>query len=328
MSVTTESKKAIIRKFESDDDDLLFVGRMLHRTHKNIIPSIPYKSPLWWLYTDENPVKHIKKAVQIGVSEWLIVTAIQKASKGLNVIYVLPTFTLKNQFVQDRLNKSIMYSRFYQKLLSLGDKRMVESLTLKQFGEGSIIFAGSNTTVSFISHPGDLLIIDEEDECHAENLVMAEERLAKSTYKGVIRVGNPRYINTGIDYQFNQSDKKEWFQKHECGEWIQLDFFKQVVREAELRGGGRTYVLCDKEWEEECGRDIYMICQHCGRPIDRFQPGEFIPQVKKSISGYHMSSLFAGELSIQKIDVLIFLLISLSLVIEYYAPDGECQLIF
>lgn len=294
------NKKKIIEKMNSYDKDILFIGRLIHRTHKNKPLNIKYKSPLWYLYNDSSPYKVIKKAVQIGVSEWLIVVAIESTARGLNVIYILPTFMLKNQFVQDRINKSIMFTPYYQEIMKHDDKKLVESTTLKQFGAGSIIFAGSNTTVSFISHPGDVLIIDEEDECNKENLLMGEERLARSESKMIIRVGNPKFLGVGIDYQYGYSDKKEWQIKHDCGKWIQFDFFKQVIKEMEIQGRGKTYILCDTEWEEESNKDINMICEYCNKPIDRHKSGEFISQKKSEISGYHMSSLFASEIKVKK----------------------------
>jgi hypothetical protein len=281
-----------------DQASLLWIARSIHRTHKNQRLDIKDKTPLWYLYNDNSENIVIKKAVQLGVSEYLIARAIHESKKGLNCLYILPTFSMKGNFVQDRIDKTIMFTPYYTELLNMNDKKLAESTSLKQFQTGSIIFAGSGTPVSFISFPADVLIIDEQDQCDQDNLIMAEERLAASQKKTILRVSNPTYLNMGIDKEYNKSDRKVWKIKHDCGKWIELDFFTHVVKEIEHPQLGKNYVLIDKEYSND--RDIYPICEYCNKPINRHSEGEYESQLESDISGYQMSSLFASSISIKK----------------------------
>lgn len=295
-SLTTRIREQLSQPI--NEASFLTLGRAIHRTHKNQKLIIEDGSILAAIYNDKNPYMAITKCVQVGVSEYLVVRAINTAGKGYNVIYVLPTFALKNQFVQDRVDKSIMFTKYYQSLLRTGDKKLAESTSLKQFGEGSIIFVGSGSPVSFVSFPGDELIEDEQDQCDAENLAMAEERLARSNYRRIVKVSNPTLPKVGIDYEFVNSDQKYWHIKHECGHWVHLNFFEHIVQE--IDANGKSYVLRDKDYSTELDRDIYPICDKCGKPINRLSKGEFVPaNSAHHVSGYHISSIFAQMLSVK-----------------------------
>jgi phage terminase large subunit GpA-like protein len=171
--------------------------------------NIPAGSFLHDVYCDNSKDIAIMKSTQCGVSEWLMVKAFYKTEMGYSIFYVLPTFDLKNIFVKERIEKSIFNSQYYYKISRASNKEMVESHSLKQFGAGVMYFVGSNTPNSFISFPADLMIIDEIDNCHAENIEMGEERLSASKFRETIRVGNPTIAGFGIDAEYQKSDKKK-----------------------------------------------------------------------------------------------------------------------
>lgn len=281
---------------------ILTIAKALHRTHKNKKLIIEPGTILESIYKDMSALIAVKKAVQLGVSEYLIVLAITTATKGYNVLYVFPTFGLKNQFVQDRVNKTILFTKYYNSLTKGQDRKLAESVSLKQFMEGTVLFVGSGTPVSFISYPADLLIVDEKDQCDLTNLLMADERLANSIYKHKVTVSNPTYLGIGIDKDYNESDKKTWIIKHSCGNYIHIDFFKHIVKEIEVPGKGKQFLILDKEFTEDINRDVYPICEHCNKPINRFSTGEAVPEFfGKEISGHHMSSIFSKNISIRKL---------------------------
>jgi len=277
--------------------NLLQIVRVCHRNHKNERLWIHKGSFLEDIYNDNSEKITLKKSTQSGVSEWLIALAINEARQSKNVIYVLPTFSLKNLFVQNRIESTIAYTKLYRDYLSeIEREKKAENTSLKQFGTGSIIFTGSNTTSAFVSNPAEVIIIDELDECDQDNLYMAEERqsAAKPEDRRTICVANPTYINFGIDEKYKKTDQKEWHLKCDCGEWIQPDFFRHVMEQV----NDGQWVLRDREWNQESERDIYPICDKCGKPYDRYKSGQWVKQQKSNISGYHISKMFSTQVTL------------------------------
>jgi hypothetical protein len=274
---------------------VLWTGIFAHRTHKNRALSFDRRKYLIHLYKNKNPNINVMKSTQCGVSEWLIVKAWNRAEHGRGVFYVLPTYNLKNTFVKDRFDRSIEYSNYYRSF-QLATKEFIvsESSTLKHIGRGSINFVGSNSSVAFTSYAGDVAIIDEEDECDQENLKMTPERLSDCPDPEFYRVGNPKVSGVGIDHQYSISTRMKWgFKCDKCNHWIMPDFFVHLV----THEGENDYVLADREWTRDSERDIYMICDKCHRPVNKFADGEWIPEQKSDIDGYHISKLFSGAVT-------------------------------
>ncbi len=216
----------------------LFTAITYHRTHKNErIDFINYKY-LKDIYLDNSDYIVIEKSTQSGLTEWLIIKAMCKAKEGRSIFYVLPTFDLRNRFVNNRINRSIEFSPYYKNLIRESNAGISESVSLKHIGNGSIAFVGSNSPAAFSEYPADDLIIDELDHCDQENLGMADKRLSNSTHKMIIKISNPTINDYGIDWEFKKSDKKQWFIKCECGQWINPDFFSKCSE------GNRRKEIC------------------------------------------------------------------------------------
>jgi hypothetical protein len=274
---------------------LLQIARGCHRTHKNERLIIPKGNYLHAIYNDTARKIYLKKATQSGISEWMIASAIDRARKGKNVLYILPTFTLKNLFVQDRINKTIMYTALYKDYLDQNEEKLAESTSIKQFDRGTIAFTGSNTPSAFVSYPADSIYIDELDECAQEYLPMAEERQSASEDKTTIHVANPTHVNFGIDAEYKKTDMKKWFTRcTSCGEIIYADFFKHVMMQID----NGAWALRDREWTPDSDRDIYPICDKCGKPYNRYNRGEWVAQQKSKISGYHISKMFSTKVTL------------------------------
>ena len=262
------------------------------------IETLKYSGPVNNLHI-ENDNTYIANGYIVhncGISEYLIVRVFYRINKGKSLLYILPTFDLKNQFVKERFDKSIYYTKFYQQMFTEGDNKMSESMSLKQTSRGTVAFAGSNTPNAFISFPADDIIIDEVDNCDQENLIMVSERQSASTDKTTIRVGNPTILNFGIDKEYRKSDQKKWWIKHDCGNWIQPDFFTHIIQR-----DGEYDILLDDEWDKVSGPGPRAICQHCGKPFDRFQPGEWVSEQKSDISGYHVSKMFSTQVTTKEL---------------------------
>lgn len=228
-----------------------------------------------------------RKAVQSGISELLILTALWEAMTGLRILYVMPNIDLRGKFVKDRLDRLLRMVPFYAHYL----KHAVGSSTsigLKHFGKGIMNFVGSNSPAEFISYPADSLIIDEVDKCDQKNLEMAPDRLDASDYKYDIRAGNPSVEKWGIDAVFLDSTQSEWKVKcPHCGKRQSMDFFRNVVKQVqELK---YDVIFGDKN-------NPLVVCRKCHKPIDRLGPGEWIDKVSSVRKGKHISQLFSSNI--------------------------------
>jgi hypothetical protein len=231
------------------------------------------------------------KSTQNGISEYLIARAIFNAMNNKNVLYVLPTDVIKARFVGGRFNQTVEYSNYYKQKI-----KELDSASMKSFG-GIINLIGSNAPASFTEFVANDVIVDELDRCNQQNIQMATERQSSIKDKTIIKVSNPTILNFGIDKEWQKSDKKLWHIKCECGNNFHPDFFKHVLAKV----NDNEYYILDKEWDSQSDRDIYLICDKCGKPVDRFSQGEWVKQRESKISGYHISKLFSTEVTLKEI---------------------------
>jgi hypothetical protein len=294
MEKTKSLKKFIYDKVDQFQKYPYYArAKTIHKNHKGDRLKIYPGHFLEQIYKDDNWHIVIRKATQVGISEYLLVRAFYRAEIGRSVFYVMPTYELKNQFVKDRIDKSIMMSEYYQRLLSESMVKSVESMSLKQIGKGTIAFVGSNTANAFISFQADDVIRDEYDNCNQQNILMAEERQSASKDKTIIDVGNPTIQGFGIDELYQQSCQYQWHIKcPHCSEWFTPDFFKDVVEQID-KG---DWTVRDPDWEHDFSYDPKVYCPKCGKPYDRFSTGEWIAMsLGGRASGYWISKMFSTQ---------------------------------
>ena len=269
----------------------LFFAQNFHLTDKGQPLTFEDRPALYEYYKDESQHIVTKKCVQCGVSEKDNAEMFARAHMGWSIIASLPTEAIRNTFVANRVDKVIKMVPFYREGVktATGDANQVG---LKHLWTGSIKFVGSNSDVSFLEYPADMLVIDEKDKSDLKVLEKAPDRLDNSPHKFIREVANPTYPDIGIDAAYNKSDKKEWHVSCEtCGTEQSFDWFKNVVLE-ESEG---EFKLRDIEWHEGLDRDIYVSCVKCHGPLQRFGPGDWIPQNPGTkISGYHFNQIFAN----------------------------------
>lgn len=276
-----------------------------HRTHENLRLDFLHHQYMKQIYLDESPFIVVMKCVQSAVSEYLHNRAQGRAIEGRSVFYVLPTDRLVYRVVRNRIDKEIMFTPILRAFSGMADEkiqsqyRQAQSMSMKQFGMGTIAFVPSNSEPAFAEFKADEIIVDEQDECDPDNLVKAWERLGHSKYRMQVRVGNPTVDMPGtIADEYNQTDKKEWQTKcKHCGTWDVYDWYKHVVKEIDA---GR-YMVRDEKWDWEDSRDISIICSKCGKSRDRFSPGKWIATATSPRSGYHINQLFSGMYTIREI---------------------------
>lgn len=276
-----------------------------HRTHKNHRITFHRYEYLKGLFFDNNPWQCFIKSTQNGITEWATIQSLAKSLVGRQVFHVMPTGHLKDRYVKNRLDRSIQFTPFYQKILMEEEKKKVygrfsENMSLKHFGGGTIAFVGSNSPASFTEFPADDVLIDELDQCDQKNILMAEERLSNSFDPRRIYISNPTIEGYGIDEKYAISDKRHWFIKCEhCGHWFEMDWFETIVREV----GENDFAVRDPLWEPG-GDDARVMCPKCAKPNDRYKAGEWVVEVPsvKGKSGYQISKIFS---SMTRIDQLL-----------------------
>lgn len=299
------SKLLSLEKFESAQKKHNFVSWIAtkhHKTHKGYFLDFsthPYQRQI---YHDQSNYIVIIKSTQNGISEYLLVRAMAHAIQGLRVFYVLPTFELVKRFVDERYTKTVQHTPYYRMLVRAVREEMgvkqTESVKSKDIGNGNIAFVNSFSSIGFTEYPADEVIIDELDKCDQTNIKMAWERLSHSEYRRQTKISNPTFRKKGIDLEYRDTDRMEWHVYCSCGHRVNLDWFKHIVRETD----DKRYVIRDADWTWNSNRDIYPICDKCGKPIDRSGEGSWIAlDDGKRKRGYRLTKLFTGTVSIVEI---------------------------
>lgn len=233
----------------------------------------------------------LQGSVQSMKSEWAVIDHFAAAYVGLSVFFVVPKYEARTTYVQNRINRAVENVAKYKEIIGAG---FFDNVALKSFGRGVVKYVGSNVLADFKEFPADVIVVEEVDECDADNVEYALDRLRASPYQFKRYIGNPKISGRGINKYFQMSDQREWFIPcKSCGEFEMLDWFSVVANSIQDKDGNVvTYRLRDDSWEEGCGRDIKCICPKCGGELDRISPkGEWRPQAVSQVEGYHMSML-------------------------------------
>jgi len=246
---------------------------------------------------DHSLDKRIRKGVQNGLSEVMILSLMSKMDLGESVFWVMPDDDLRNRFVSERVDPVINQCDYYQRLqviarrrMSRGNQSATDARSLKQLGQAAACFVGANSPKKMREFVADHIFIDELDDCDQGVLVKAMDRIGHSKIRGKFRMGNPSTAKFGIDKLYEESDQKVWMiQCPRCNERQPLDWWKNIVEEHD----DGTYRLLDN--------DLNAVCRKCLKPIDRKGSGEWVAKYPgRDSSGYHISQLFSGTVTIQE----------------------------
>jgi hypothetical protein len=245
LRVRTALARRLRRQLVARLDRRLAFALRHHRNTRGERMSFDRRPYLVDIYRDRSRERVFQKSVQCGISELLIIDAIEAADRGLAALYVMPTQAKRDTFVAHRVTRAINASPFYRGLLKQ-HAGQANSTAIKHLGAGVLCFVGSNAESEFIEFPADLLIVDEVDRCSPENLPLARDRLAASPHKLSVYASTPTVHDFGIAALYDASDAREWFVRCDaCGEWQPLDFFANVVRQED----DGTFVVRDPEWD-------------------------------------------------------------------------------
>lgn len=190
---------------------------------------------------DEEAV--VKKSTQVGMSAWAVRWALYHAdTKGLTGLYLFPTARDMWDFSNLRVGPVIRNSPHLARRQRPEDPN---NKGMKGIGLGVVVFRGSEALSGLESIDADHMVFDEYDLLERDHIPVAERRTGASLYAYKRRLGWPSVPNYGIDRLYEESDHRQWMVKCECGEWQDLDFFRNV----ELTTGRRLCRIaeCRKE---------------------------------------------------------------------------------
>jgi len=235
-------------------------------------------------YSDSSPDQVIMKSAQVGWSVAAILKSIHAAYfQKLNVIYVLPTRNVVNDFVKPKVNPMIERNPEINKLVKGSD-----SVSLKQVGDRWIYFRGSFHEGEAISTSADLIVADEYDRSDQGVLTVYQSRLQASDWGWFWRFSNPSVPGFGVHELFQDSDQMHWFVKcHHCNhEWFM-----------DMENSPQNNHYIDEEIKQ-------YVCGRCDKILtdDDRQNGRWVPKFpNRERRGYWLSQLMIPWVSAKKI---------------------------
>jgi hypothetical protein len=240
------------------------------------------------LYGDESPSLVIRKAAQMGASEYAITRALHfSVTNGGRVIYYFPTEHDVGEFSRDRFAPAVAESDYLQSLV-----RETDTAGLKQIGQGSIYFRGTSSPVRLRSVPGDFLIFDELDVMTPANVELARKRVGHSAWGWELALSTPSLPGYGIDAAFLATDQRHWLLRCEaCNRWhcLEDEFLKAHGSPTSPRRE-----ICFVKGEPGAEN---LVCLKCGKPLDPAL-GEWVAKYPScSRHGYHLSKFTSVVLS-------------------------------
>jgi hypothetical protein len=211
------------------------------------------------LYGDESPFLVIRKAAQMGASEYAITRALHYAVHNAGrVIYYFPTEHDVGEFSRDRFAPAVAESDYLQSLV-----RDTDTAGLKQIGQGSIYFRGTSSPVRLRSVPADFLIFDELDVMTPANLELARKRLGHSLFGWELDISTPSLPGYGIDAAFLATDQRHWLLRCDgCNHWHCLE---DEFLEAHGSPTSPRREICFIKGEPGAEN---LVCLKCGKVLD------------------------------------------------------------
>lgn len=242
-------------------------------------------------YADEADDIVARKSAQVGFSVAAILKSMHSAQYGgYNIIYVLPTNNVVNDFVKPKVNPLITSNDVIDKVVH------DDSVSLKRIGDRFIFFKGGYSEREAISISGDILVIDEYDRMPDMGVVNTfDSRLQASDRPKRWRFSNPSGIGFGVDQLYTDSNQYHWMVTcSRCGYVSYMDWEHESY-----------------SWGSEMYRSHYVdranavyACGDCDKEItdeDR-RMGEWIAKYpERKRHGYWFSQMMAPWVSAARI---------------------------
>ena len=170
-------------------------------------------------------------------------------SKGISIIYTMPTANDVNDFSAARFKTMINSSEELVELI--GGKKGIDAVERKKFGDSFIYFRGTQKERQAISIPADLIVNDEIDFSDPSIIEVLNSRLSFSKLKWWWKFSTPTIPNYGVDAEFRQSNQYHFFIRcQHCGRRQQVRFPRNI-KVKKIRGNRIKFWGCVK-----CGKEL------------------------------------------------------------------------
>lgn len=226
---------------------------------------------------DMSSLQVMLKAPQVGATVTEIIKSFYCAKKnGWDIIYTLPTQSDVNDMAGGKINRIVAQNPILSDWVK--DRDTVEQ---KSIGKSIIYYRGTYSNKQAMMVSSDLNIHDEVDASDAGVIEQYETRLQAKADGRRWYFSHPSLAGKGVDIQWQQSDKKEWFITcNKCNKEQQLKWPENINKET------RQYV-----------------CQFCLSQLsdNSRKTGVWKPTSKGIFSGYHISQLMCPWITAEKI---------------------------
>lgn len=244
----------------------------------------------------------VKKASQLGLSEWLVSYALHACDeRKLDVGYVMPTERDVSDFSQTRFGPALEASPYLASIVVGGSdklgRRGSDQVMLKRIADSFLYFRGARVNEEGKAHqlksiPIDALVLDELDEMDSRAPDIARKRLSHSETAEIREISTPTYPGRGIDLEWARSDQREWFLKcSHCGEWQFLTIHHIVTAWDDLERPVAWRGQADPSAGSGQGR-AFAACRKCNKEMNRLAPGEWVATYPgREVVGFHPTRL-------------------------------------
>lgn len=242
--------------------------------------------PLMAIAQDKHPFQVWIKSAQVGATALAIGLALWYAGEhGRRVIYYVPDDTLLPDHTNVRVRPAIEGMPYL--INKVANRNAIGTIS---FSPGALHNLGLRSKMAKHSRPADVLLFDEVDKSDQTDVFTALSRLEHATDPVTIYFSTPTIPGFGISKLYNErSDQRSLMTKcGACGKWTAREWLNGVVK----REGDYDYQLRDAEWTEGAGRDVYVYCLNCGKPLDLAVNAEWVAAyLEREYHGYKMGPL-------------------------------------
>jgi hypothetical protein len=252
--------------------------------------SFPGHQYLRRIYADESATMVIRKAAQMGASEYAISRALHFCvAHGGRTIYFFPSDNDVGEFSRDRFAPAVADSDYLRSMV-----RDTDTAGLKQIGRGSIYFRGTNSRTRMKSVPADFVVFDELDEMVPANVALARKRLGHSNWGWELDVSTPSLPGYGIDAAFEDTDQHHWLLYCErCDSWWCLeDLFLEHHGSPHDPRQEIAFIKGKPGWER-------LMCMKCSRWLNPARGAWVAKYPERTKRGYHIAKFSAVQVSQQ-----------------------------
>jgi len=250
--------------------------------------------------------KVFKKSSQMGLSEYGISYTLHAAGeRDMTVMYIFPTDGLVSKFSASRFGPALEASPYLTSMIvdGSGDRRGVDQVMLKRFGNHFIHFVGGQVKPNgqapqLKQVPADGLVYDELDETDPRVPAIAEKRLGHSEVREEMFISTPTYPGFGIDAVWQESDQREWFVPcPHCRKWQPMNKAGVILEYDDLERPTRWHGQGDGGTSGN--ERAFAACRKCGKELNRLAQGRWVAAYPgREMAGFHVTKLFSPRVDL------------------------------